>query len=69
MPVISPLDRSREHNKVKEAISSLLNVVGRVEHQPEEPTPQDLICTPGDLAILLGISKWATEDQPQTSMS
>ena len=43
--------------KVEVVVHSLLDVVCRVQDQPEEPTPQYLICTLGELAIVLGIGK------------
>lgn len=49
-------------------MSSLLDVVRRVEDQPDKPTPQDLIRTLGDPAVPLGIGKRATKDQSQGSM-
>ena len=51
--------------KVEVVAHSLLDVVCRVQDQLEEPTPQYLVRTPGESAIVLGISKRTTQDQPQ----
>ena len=47
---------------------SLLNIVCRVEDESEQPAPYDIVRTPGDPAIVLGVGKRTTKDQPQGSV-
>jgi len=57
-----------KHGEVKAAMRSLLQIVRRVQYQPEEPTPQDLVRALGDPAVVLGIGKRAAQDQPQRTV-
>jgi len=47
---------------------SLLNVVRRMEDESEQPTPYNIVRTPGDPTIVLGVNKRTTKDQPQRSV-
>jgi hypothetical protein len=49
-------------------MSLLLEIVRRVEDQSEKPTPHDLVCTQGDPAVVLGVDKRTTENQPQATV-
>ena len=53
---------------VETTIYLLLDVIRRVKKNLEEPTSQDIICTPCDATVLLRLRKRATEDQPQRAM-